>query len=601
MRLWSSGWEKTKNNTTDINANSWIKHTIASLKKNHPTFNVEEFLSQLWEKELSKGTNNSKIEQLLSKVSLLFDSHKELTYDTFTTLCNIYLWDNYCSENWLNISYKNFLKNIRYNEEIDAEILVLACDFFIMAWIKFDDTNNGLDKMKKYLDIVYEVKQTAFLGDYQKRDNQTPILFKYYHLIFEGENLGTKSLSTFRKKVLELENTLSSSINGSLIEPLFYDYDYWEILLSKALKKDISISKVQRNKVDEVRRDIQKKIIDRTMSFINCIQEIHTQVTYEHSEHTIDIWEILKKIKPHTKYMSYDDITSIISKIKRLSDISSTAYKEQKQYKNDIAWLVYTNLTTQKSEFRNQFQTNRHLQKLNDTNSCSLVSCPLWLILTAPLQTVQAIHELNNDKETSERVWGFKMQTLCSQIPIMVWPNSLSTYNHEYQHMLNEILFPYVSNNQVDKFTKRLSDEIIAYIRDGSEYKDMERILTRPKNMWWLYDYSADLEKTPDNIKDSLAFDEKRKNLLIVWKRIYKLLPKKKTTNSSFESYAQKIMKRVHKTQNNDTQFVNAKVRDQLAYGTDWKDIREKILTLFAVTPNNQWESLISVLENINR
>jgi len=60
-------------------------------------------------------------------------------------------------------------------------------------------------------------------------------------------------------------------------------------------------------------------------------------------------------------------------------------------------------------------------------------------------------------------------------------------------------------------------------------------------------------------------------------------------------------MKRVHKTQNNDTQFVNAKVRDQLAYGTDWKDIREKILTLFAVTPNNQWESLISVLENINR
>ncbi|NCQ82407.1 hypothetical protein GW750_06510 [bacterium] len=49
--------------------------------------------------------------------------------------------------------------------------------------------------------------------------------------------------------------------------------------------------------------------------------------------------------------------------------------------------------------------------------------------------------------------------------------------------MLNEILFPYVSNNQVDKFTKRLSDEIIAYIRDGSEYKDMERILTRPKNM----------------------------------------------------------------------------------------------------------------------
>ncbi|NCQ82408.1 hypothetical protein GW750_06515 [bacterium] len=80
--------------------------------------------------------------------------------------------------------------------------------------------------MKKYLDIVYEVKQTAFLGDYQKRDNQTPILFKYYHLIFEGENLGTKSLSTFRKKVLELENTLSSSINGSLIEPLFYDYDY---------------------------------------------------------------------------------------------------------------------------------------------------------------------------------------------------------------------------------------------------------------------------------------------------------------------------------------------------------------------------------------
>lgn len=207
-----------------------------------------------------------------------------------------------------------------------------------------------------------------------------------------------------------------------------------------------------------------------------------------------DIWrkEIIEQVRSDLVTLPKKEKADIIqwvhkvvdkfNNIRKYLDFKNSKYKDPKSLLCAIRWITDKNII---SNITNKITVKQH-----------------WVWLTFFVEDKNSYHIIYGCWKPAWQ-WSWWFNCAGSAIPELKWAlsvvnwkdttndensNGYNTLIHEWQHNRNSY---FMHDKEQYKPITRAKDEITAYLRDWKRnIQQIEKILTKPKSEWWLYQYN---------------------------------------------------------------------------------------------------------------
>jgi len=394
--------------------------------------------------------------------------------------------------------------------------------------------------------------------------------------------------------------------NNEFLRSLCLNYNYTDVLFSLASKKSKLSILWKLDKLSQRNIDLQKSVLDKMWNIADCVNKIHERILLS-PDQSIAVWDILAPIRPYLLQMSYDDGMRFIRAIEKLYNVQEATR--------------HTLISNSQTFITKHLRIDKQLLSHEEWSQIQIHRNALWISIVASLPIIQKMHKWLDDQSTGDVGW-FKTQITLDGVivPTMVIPErNIWTTAHEYTHMLNSYLFPpAIEDNRHDKkatalyrSSRSLADEILAYTRNGAPPETIRAILTKSQSEWWLYDYCMRY-KNKDYYNNLVEeFNPIREKLLGISDRLHSFLEKYKMQKED-PRYNDKTVEneinfsnisQIPRTVEWNTTITQRNVCHDLMeeyrlWGHNYYEWKNKLLTIFAIVPHEQWDWLMTIVEN---